>query len=611
MSRAVAAVRLLVGTAIRVDPARALLVLVVGPLLGAANTAQAVSLAWLIDAAVRRDPGGALRGAVLLAVTVLATHQFGAVVADVRLVLQQRVGLELDRRMMILCATRPHIDHHLDSAYLDQLTLLRQRRSELEGGLAAVVENARALVRVGTILAVLLSASPALLLMPLVALPAIMAARREQALLAAAERATAETERRRQDLFLLACDPVAAREIRLYRLAARIAAGHRSAVSAVQRARSQAATRGTMGTVVAWLIFAAGLFGGAALVVHSVFTGARSPGDAVLVLTLGARFTGATTSLTGLASWLGRALDTAALYGWLQRYPGPTATGVGRHPDRHMDGDAPGDGDAGDSGFPDDGDLVLSDVTFRYPNRPDAAVSHVDLRIPAGATVAVVGDNGAGKSTLVALIAGLYAPSSGEITYGGRPLSGADPAVWRRRLSACFQDFCRFELRLRETVGLGDLAAMGHADVVRTALERAGAGELPAALPAGLDTQLGATFQDGTDLSAGQWQKTALARARMRHTPRVLVLDEPSASLDPGTEARLIEAYLDRSGTGPAITLIVSHRLVTARSVDLVVVVHHGVVTEVGSHAELIRAGGRYAELFSLQASSFRPGRVR
>ena len=227
-------------------------------------------------------------------------------------------------------------------------------------------------------------------------------------------------------------------------------------------------------------------------------------------------------------------------------------------------------------------------------------------------TVALVGDNGAGKTTLVKLLAGLYQPTAGQITVESVDLASLDPDQWRQRIAAGFQDYARFELVVRETVGIGDLTALnGNGDEpVLAALARAGAADLPATLPNGLATQLGPNWPDGIDLSGGQWQKLAIGRAMMRTAPLLLLLDEPTAALDAETEHRLFEQWTTtarelRQATG-AVTVLVSHRFSTVQMADLIVVLNGGQIVESGSHSTLMAQGGLYAELFELQAQSYR-----
>jgi ATP-binding cassette subfamily B protein len=182
--------------------------------------------------------------------------------------------------------------------------------------------------------------------------------------------------------------------------------------------------------------------------------------------------------------------------------------------------------------------------------------------------------------------------------------------AWRSRIAAGYQDFARLQLIARESIGVGDLARLDGDAHVLDALDRAAASELPAALPSGLDTLLGREFQGGVDLSQGQWQKVALGRAMMRGEPLLVILDEPTASLDAPTEHALFERFAGAAGraaTGAgAITLLISHRFSTVRMADLILVVAGGRIAEIGDHAALVRAGGLYAELYELQSRAYR-----
>ena len=231
-------------------------------------------------------------------------------------------------------------------------------------------------------------------------------------------------------------------------------------------------------------------------------------------------------------------------------------------------------------------------MSFAYPGTERLVLDDVTLTLPAGAVVAIVGENGAGKTTLVKLLAKLYEPTSGTITVDGAPLARMEAEEWRARMAGAFQDFFRFELPARHSVGLGDVPRLDDTDAVTAAVDRAGADDVVAGLGAGLDTQLGPTWPDGVEVSFGQWQKLALARGFMRDAPLVLVLDEPTAALDAETEHSLFERYASaaRSDDG-RITILVSHRFSTVRMADLIVVLDGSHVVEVGSHDDLMRAG--------------------
>jgi len=238
------------------------------------------------------------------------------------------------------------------------------------------------------------------------------------------------------------------------------------------------------------------------------------------------------------------------------------------------------------------------DVGFTYPSGGRPVYEHLDLTIPAGRSLAIVGRNGAGKTTLVKLLGRLYDPTSGSITVDGHDLRDIDVDAWRERVAVVFQDFVRFELSLRR-----NLVPDGRPvpdDVLLDALEVAGAADL-----AGLDQVLSKAYPDGTDLSGGQWQRVALARAltAVRLGAGMVVLDEPTAQLDVRGEAAIFERLL--AATGGLTTLLISHRFSTVRRADRIAVVEGGVVVEQGSHDELMATTGRYREMFELQASRF------
>jgi ABC-type multidrug transport system fused ATPase/permease subunit len=246
---------------------------------------------------------------------------------------------------------------------------------------------------------------------------------------------------------------------------------------------------------------------------------------------------------------------------------------------------------------PDHGpELRFRDVSFAYPGGP-LVLEHLDLTVPAGTSLAIVGQNGAGKTTIAKLLCRLYDPTAGAIEIDGTDLRQLDLTAWRRHVTAVFQDFVRFDLPLRDNV-----APNGGADddAVRAALADAGGSGL-----APLDTILAKGYPGGTDLSGGQWQRVALARAlyAVRTGAGVVLLDEPTAQLDVRGEAEIFDRVL-RATAGRTV-ILVSHRFSTVRRADRICVLEHGAVVELGSHAELMAMGGRYRTMFDLQASRF------
>jgi ABC-type multidrug transport system fused ATPase/permease subunit len=241
-------------------------------------------------------------------------------------------------------------------------------------------------------------------------------------------------------------------------------------------------------------------------------------------------------------------------------------------------------------------EIRLRDLTFAYPGGSSPVLEHFDLTIPAGSSLAIVGQNGAGKTTIAKLLCRLYDPQAGAIEVDGIDLREFDLTSWRSRITAVFQDFIRFELPMRQNVA----PSGAPDDVISAALESAGAKNL-----ADLDTVLARGYDGGTDLSGGKWQRVALARAlaSVKTGAGVVLLDEPTAQLDVRGEAEIFERLL--AATRHCTTILISHRFSTVRQADRICVLEHGRVVELGTHDELMALGGRYRTMFDLQAQRF------
>jgi ATP-binding cassette subfamily B protein len=370
----------------------------------------------------------------------------------------------------------------------------------------------------------------------------------------------------------------------------RLTDSHRNQEETLGRARRDAMLISAAGQAV----FALGYIGGLLLVVRGAVAGHQSVGDVVLAVTLAAQVNGLVFQAAGVLQFVQMSARAYGRLAWLRDlvndlYPG--ARQAARVPESIRDG------------------IRLERVGFRYPGASEDVLGTVDLHLPAGTTVAFVGENGAGKSTLVKLLCRFYEPTGGRITVDGVNLAEFDPAAWRERIAAGFQDFVRFAFLARESVGVGDVIAIDDEAAVLAALERADARELVARLPAGLETQLGREAGDGVELSGGQWQKVALGRAMMRTKPLLLILDEPTSALDAHAEHELFERYVASAravarATG-GIAIFVSHRFSTVRMADHIVVVDGGSIVEHGTHHELVANGRLYADLYKLQAAAY------
>ncbi|MEO3751876.1 ABC transporter ATP-binding protein [Streptomyces sp. B6B3] len=398
-----------------------------------------------------------------------------------------------------------------------------------------------------------------------------------------------ETARRLEYYYELGTTPAAAKEVRVFGL------------SDFLVERFSSTWRRTMGAVltpmpvrptVATAVLAAVVLGGLVWVaVEAAEGGVGAGAAAVCVQALGVGVAGSRQ-----ASWTG--LQTELAMASLRRFD-EAAGAVRAAADK---GATPGGRSA--ESLPRDG-IRFEDVTFAYPGTATDALRGLDLVIPAGRSLAVVGANGAGKTTLVKLLAGLYQPQAGRITVDGVDLADLDASSWRDRLAAVFQDSARFALPAWENVGFGHVAALGDRAAVRAAARDADIADAVEALPSSWDTVLSPEFADGADLSGGQWQRLALARAlfAVRHGAGVLILDEPAAQLDVRAEARLHERFLEL--TAGLTTVVISHRFSTVRRASAIAVLDDGRLIEQGTHDELMAQHGVYAEMFRIQAARF------
>jgi ATP-binding cassette subfamily B protein len=247
--------------------------------------------------------------------------------------------------------------------------------------------------------------------------------------------------------------------------------------------------------------------------------------------------------------------------------------------------------------------IVFDNVGFRYPDTEGWALRHLSFTLAAGETLALVGENGAGKTTIVKLLTRLYDPSEGRITVDGVDLRELDVADIHAHIGVIFQDFIRYSLSARENIGVGRIEASGDMARIEDAAERSLADAVIAKLPKGYDQQLGRLFKQGRDLSGGEWQKVAIARAYMREAD-LIILDEPTAALDAKAEAEVFARFKSLAAAKTAV--IISHRFSTVRMADRILVLEDGAIVEAGTHEELLEIAGRYADLFELQAAGYR-----
>lgn len=570
-------------------------------LFGSQAAAQSLFAYWLkllLDGLRPLNLSELVLAAVGIAVSIVGSNALAYTASRVEATLRDRTQRLLNQRMLELIGRTPTLDLHETPEHLVQLETLRQEGHAFATIVPSLLNFFATAVRIVITALLLLSIHPLLLLLPLFGLPTLLLSGKISGLFRLGMELAAEPARRAQHLSELTGTASGAKEIRLFRLGPamldRFHAAHREIRAINHRLQTRAAYLG----LSAQIIFLLGYFGAIFFVANLAINGHATVGDTVLIAVLAGQILGLVTGSAEILQLTVRSLITAGRYIYLQDVArqaraniNPTAT----VPDRLTTG------------------ISLDHVSYHYPHADHPALHDITITLPAGTTIAVVGENGAGKSTLVKLLTGMYQPTAGVISLDRTRLFTIDPDQWRERIAAGFQDHARFEFLVRDTVGIGDLTTDGNVrsdEHVRSALHRAGASDIADRLPEGLQTQLGSGWPSGVDISGGQWQQLAIGRAMMRTAPLLLVLDEPTAALDADTEHRLFQRWAtaarqlrEQVGT---VTVLVSHRFSTVRMADQIIVLDHGQVIEQGNHDQLISQHGLYAELFELQARAYR-----
>jgi ATP-binding cassette subfamily B protein len=578
---------------LRTDRRKMTVSIVLMALGGACWPLLALGLRSGVNAALRHDVAGTAGAAVFVALGLIGALMLQHFAYVPYAETTELATIHLEAELVDLTNRAPGIEQNENSEYADKLELLKKGMSEFHDGMLGLMTIMSLLSSVTITALLLVFLNPWLLLLPLAALPPVAASRRGQAIVNRAREESAADIRQASHLFTMATSARPAKEVRLYRLQAELRLRHavlwRGVGTTLWRAERQAAVVEALGQTV----FAIGYVGAVLLVLSQAIAGHRGVGDVVLVIVLAAQVNQQVTAALELLRKLQRMAQGMTRLRWLRAAvpPGTEPAMTSAVPDRIRSG------------------IEIESLSFAYPGSGRTVLDDVSLFLPAGSTVAVVGENGAGKTTLINLLCGFYRPTAGRILTDGVDTATFPAGDWRSRLAAAFQDFVRFELPARNTVGVGDLPRLDDEAAVLAAVGRARAGDVVDRLPEGLSTQVGKTWTEGVELSGGQWQKLAVARAMMRTTPLLLVLDEPASALDPQAEHVLFDQYADHARrvgeeTG-AVTVFVSHRFSTVRMADLIVVLSGGRVAEAGGHTELMARGGLYAELFKLQASAY------
>lgn len=551
------------------------------------GVAIGVALKALIDRAIRGDQAELVAGS--LALLVLAQAVAGLLLVRASSHHQERSRAHLDTEVMRVVTGAPGIAHHEDPKFQDDLEMLRDDQARFGQVLVLALIPVSTVVMLLSSLAVLAQVHPLLVLLPVAAIPSALCEARGASVVRSAWRDRAPIMRKRRAYFDLATQPHSAAEIRLNGLRSEILDEHRLLSDRDWQLRRQERRAAMKWNIAGRAMFSTGFVVATLAVIQLAALGRASAGDLILTITVAAQVNNRIGSLVADTRRWTPMLEAASRFAWLQQYDEL------RKRDCSL-AVAPKQVES---------EMSVSSVSFAYGSQSVAVLDQVDLVIPRGMVVALVGDNGAGKSTLVKLLLRLYEPTSGRIVVNSQDLSEVSASSWRTHTSAAFQDFARPELVARHAVGIGDLPHLDDELRVSAALERAGSPNLFADVAEGLNAPLGRSFANGGELSGGQWQTLALARGMMRQGPALLVLDEPTSNLDADAEHELFQRYSMAARREQQTTILVSHRFSTVRMADLIVVLDKGCIVETGSHDELMAAGGLYRELFTLQATAY------
>jgi ATP-binding cassette, subfamily B, bacterial len=556
--------------------------------------------AWLMKELLDGLAGGRASAGTLGLLAAGAAASTGLIVA---LALVSGFVFARVRRALTLTVERALFEHVArieglapfeDPVFHDRLQLAQQAAQDAPHQVADFVLLAlQAALTLGSLAGVVFAVSPlvalAYLTCVITGLAASLVRIRSQAALMT--RLT-EVFRRRDFYRATLLDPRAAKEIRLFGIGGLLVDRLLAAIARATADADKVERRSLLWQAGLVLANAAATAVGAVLVVEGAIAGRHQLGDVALFVAAAGGIQHMLSQLLGALATTGTAIATFQTYLEVVGSNVLVAAAPRRAPVPLADA------------------IVLEDVWFRYREDQPWVLAGVDLRIPAGRSVGLVGLNGAGKSTLVKLLCGMYAPTRGRVLWDGTDLRELDPARLRERISATFQDFMTYDLTASENIGLGDVASIADRGRIRAAAARAGIEAQLAALPAGYDTLLSRVLAAddfaggaGMSLSGGQWQRVALARALMRPEADLMILDEPSAGLDAEAEHALHET-LARHGAGRT-RLLISHRLGSMRGADQLAVLEGGRIIERGTHTELVDAPTRYARLFSLQAAGY------
>jgi len=506
-------------------------------------------------------------------------------------VCQSLLRAQLGHRVNVLILEKAltlHLSHFEDSELYDKMTRARREASSRPLSLVmrtfGLAQNGISLVTYGALL--LQFSGWAVLVLVAAALPAFFAETRFSGEAFRLFRWRTPETREQMYLETVIAREDYAKEVKVFALGPRLLDRYADIFRRLYKEdRSLTMRRGAWGYALS-LLSTAAFYGAYAWIVIATAAGRLTLGEMTMyVLVFKQGQSALSSALSSIGGLYEDNLYLSNLYEFLEQPIEPPRSGA-------TEGPEPGDG------------IRFEDVAFSYPGAEQPALSGVSFHLAPGQKLALVGENGSGKTTLIKLLARLYTPSAGRITLDGLDLAAWDAAALQRRIGVIFQDFVRYQLIVGENIGVGDGDAFDDEGRWTEAAEKGMAAPFIADLADGYRTQLGRWFRGGRELSLGQWQKIALSRAFMRKHADILVLDEPTASMDADAEVQIFDRF--REMTQSQMAILISHRFSTVRMADRIIVLNAGRVVEEGTHEQLMERAGLYAHLFSLQARGYR-----